>query len=317
MRSTLGRRGFLLGCVGLTAAACATGPREPGNRGTGPTRTVETDKGAVEVPANPRRVVCLDQYSTLAMLDVGARPVATIDGLDEWLPERYLRTYRELPRVGGYQADPERILRMRPDVIIGNSAFTLGDGSSYEQLSAIAPTVILPAVTAGEWTTMALRVGEVINRDADMKRLRERYLERAHEIKGRYRDELANRRFSLVAAFENGQWNLCFPDSWSGVVLAEAGCRFASASAGKTGTSQERSFEQLGTLSDSDVIFYQVNPSGRTDAPMRAVLDQPGFQRLPAVRAGRAIAMRNLYVFSYIQALGTLDELEAALDRLR
>lgn len=307
----LGRRGFLLGTA-LIAAGCSAGTER---RSVGPTRTVDTHMGPVQVPVAPRRVVCLDQYSTLAMLDAGLRPTATIDNLDAWMPAEQLATYRELPRVGGYQADPERILSMKPDLIIGNSAFTLSGSGVYNSLSSIAPTVILTAATAGQWPRMALQVADVVNHSEPMRRLRDRYHNKAHGIRQRYAKALAERRFSLVAAFESGQWNLCLPDSWSGVVLAEAGCRFGAASEQETGNAKELSFEQLGVLSDSDVIFYQVNPNGELETPMREMLDQPGFQRLPAVSSGNAVPMRNLYVFSYTQALGALDELEAVLKR--
>ncbi|GAB2665913.1 iron-siderophore ABC transporter substrate-binding protein [Saccharopolyspora gloriosae] len=312
--SALSRRGLLQAATALAAlgvAGCAGGAG--GARPEGPTRRVETHQGPVDIPANPQRVVCLDQYATIALLDVGIRPAATVDGLDDWMPAQHLDTYRALPRVGGYQPEFERVLAVRPDLIIGNSAFTLSGGSTYEQLTGIAPTVILTSRVSGEWQEMALRAADIVNRPEPMNRLRDRYLERAAEIRKTYAAALERTRFNLVASFKSGSWNLCLPDSWSGVVLAEAGCRFGSAAEGRTGSAVEQSYEQLGVLNDTDVLFYQVNPDGQVDQAMQALLGQGSFQNLPAVRESGGTPFKNLYVFGYGQALGALDELEAVL----
>jgi len=309
----LSRRNLLQAATGLAALGLAGCGPDGGSAPQGPMRTMNTHMGPVQIPANPQRVVCLDQYSTLALLDVGVRPAATVDGLEDWIPTAQLETYRSLPRVGGYQADFERVLAARPDLIIGNSAFTLTGGDTYEKLSSLAPTVILTSAVSGQWQQMALQAAEAVNRSAQMDGLRQRYVQRAADIRQRYADPLGRTAFSLIAAFKAGSWNLCLPDSWSGVVLAEAGARFAGASAGRTGSAVEQSFEQLGVLADSDVVLYQVNPDGQLDPAMRAVLDQGAFRNLPAVRENRAVPLRNLYVFGYTQALGALDELEAVL----
>lgn len=308
---TVTRRALLLGCAGLVVG-CSAQPRQ---NTAGPTRTVDSHMGPVEIPSSPQRIVCLDQYSTLALLDVGVTPTATIDGLDAWMPENRRKVYNSLPRVGGYEANPEKILSHKPDLILGNSAFTLTGSDTYDKLSKIAPTVILTTATASQWQKMALRIADTVNRAEQMEKLRSQYLKKAEGLKNTHSDALANTRFSLVAAFQSGQWNLCYPDSWSGAVLADVGCHFGSASAEETGTSGERSFEQFGQLSDSDVILYQVNPDGSVEDPMREVLDQSGFQRLRAVSEDNAVPMRNFYVFCYSQALGALDELEAVLTR--
>ncbi|MFR9729672.1 ABC transporter substrate-binding protein [Saccharopolyspora sp. MS10] len=311
--SALSRRGLLQAASALAvlgAAGCAGGGAA---RPEGPTRTVDSHLGPVRIPAQPRRVVCLDQYATIALLDVGVRPAATVDGLDDWMPTEHLEAYRSLPRVGGYQPEFERVLSVRPDLIIGNSAFTLSGGSTYEQLSGIAPTVILTSRVSGEWQEMALRAAEIVNRPEQMHRLRDEYLARAADIRETYAPALRRTRFNLVASFKSGSWNLCLPDSWSGVVLAEAGCRFGTAAEGRTGSAVEQSYEQLGALNDTDVLLYQTNPDGSVDQAMRALLDQAPYQNLPVVRESRAVPFKNLYVFGYSQARGALDELEAVL----
>ncbi|MBQ6642371.1 MAG: ABC transporter substrate-binding protein [Saccharopolyspora sp.] len=311
---SLSRRGLLHAATALAAAGVAGCAQQPGGAAPeGPSRSIDTHLGPVRIPANPQRVVCLDQYATLALLDVGVRPAATVDGLDDWMPAQHLAAYRSLPRVGGYQPEFERVLAAQPDLIIGNSAFTLSGGDTYEKLSSLAPTVILTSLVSGQWQDMALQAANAVNRPEPMNRLRERYLQRAAQIRQQHADALARTEFSLIASFKQGSWNLCLPDSWSGVVLTEAGARFAGASAGRTGSAVEQSFEQIGVLADSDVIFYQVNPDGAVDPAMQALLDQGAYRSLPPVRAGGAVPLRNLYVFSFTQALGALDELEAVL----
>ncbi|GAA3355368.1 ABC transporter substrate-binding protein [Saccharopolyspora gregorii] len=312
--SALSRRGLLqaagmLAVLGAAGCAGGGGAAEP----EGATRSVDSHLGPVTIPADPQRVVCLDQYATIALLDVGIRPAATVDGLDDWMPQQHKAAYEQLPRVGGYQPEMERVISMHPDLIIGNSAFTLTGGSTYEQLSGIAPTVILTSRVSGEWQEMALQAANIVNRPEPMNRLRDDYLARAKKLRETYADALGRTRFNLVASFSSGSWNLCLPDSWSGVVLAEAGARFGSAAEGRTGSAVEHSYEQLGVLNDTDVLLYQVNPDGSAEPAMEALLGQGAFQNLPAVRERRGIPFHNLYVFGYSQAVAALDELEAIL----
>ncbi|MET0698680.1 MAG: iron-siderophore ABC transporter substrate-binding protein, partial [Mycobacterium sp.] len=122
--------------------SCAAEPAalDPGE----PTRRVNsgTDRGDIDVPADPARIVVLsgDQLDALCALGLQSRIVAAAlpDGSDQ--QPSYLGTVvHNLPAVGTRNSpDLAAIGAARPDLILGSSALT---PQSYSPLLAIAPTV--------------------------------------------------------------------------------------------------------------------------------------------------------------------------------
>jgi len=100
------------------------------------TRIVQHFMGETEIPEEPKRVVTI-QYTGQA-LALGVIPV----GVPEWhLNNHYLKEHLNgVESLGSEEVSLEKILALKPDLIIGSD----GEKDIYEDLSKIAPTVLIP-----------------------------------------------------------------------------------------------------------------------------------------------------------------------------
>lgn len=142
--------------VGLTVAACgqvqdsSTPPS-----GAAATTSVDTLFGAVEVPANPQRVVALGWSDAEAALALGVQPIAVSDwlafggkGVGPWAESLSTTSPTILPTL---ELNYEQISALNPDLILN----TRSDNSKekFDALSKIAPTVSAPAGTTIQYGT--------------------------------------------------------------------------------------------------------------------------------------------------------------------
>ncbi|MCR8855110.1 ABC transporter substrate-binding protein [Lysinibacillus fusiformis] len=99
------------------------------------TKTVQTTKGDIVIPANPERIVAEEYIASLLVLDV--KPIGA-PGLA--LENYYVKdALKDVEDIGVYgKPSIERILGLKPDLII------TGNGENYDALSKIAPTVVIP-----------------------------------------------------------------------------------------------------------------------------------------------------------------------------
>ncbi|MBN2984064.1 iron-hydroxamate ABC transporter substrate-binding protein [Cohnella algarum] len=101
------------------------------------TRSYETDKGVVEIPAKPQRIVT-DYYGG-ELLAVGANVIGVEPtAFDNPFLKDLLANTQDV----GYPTNVEKVLELQPDLIV-----VMYD-DSYEALSKIAPTVHIPYGTA-------------------------------------------------------------------------------------------------------------------------------------------------------------------------
>lgn len=169
MRKPLVRRlltAAVAGAVALTMAACGqVQDSSPGTGGGGATTTsVDTLFGAVEVPANPQRVVALGWSDAEAALALGVQPVAVSDwlafggkGVGPWAASLYTTTPTILPTL---ELNYEQISSLNPDLILN----TRSDNSKekFDELSKIAPTISAPpGVTIQYGTTWQQQMQQV------------------------------------------------------------------------------------------------------------------------------------------------------------
>lgn len=119
---------------GSSAVAQAL-PAEPSSSAEPAYRTVETIKGEIRFPANPQRIIAEEYLGSLIALDiipVGA-PGLTLKNF------YYKEALAGVVDTGEYgKLNAERISSLDPELIITGSA------ESYEVLSKIAPTLLVP-----------------------------------------------------------------------------------------------------------------------------------------------------------------------------
>ncbi|HEY2492562.1 MAG TPA: AraC family transcriptional regulator [Paenibacillus sp.] len=98
------------------------------------TRTVSTEMGDVEIPANPKRVVVL--YLLGDLVAMGIKPIGVSDVFEGAAFEKELEGVETLGT--WFEPNPEAVMALNPDLIIVPSVET------YNKLKQIAPTVYVP-----------------------------------------------------------------------------------------------------------------------------------------------------------------------------
>ncbi|KHN63228.1 iron ABC transporter substrate-binding protein [Dickeya fangzhongdai] len=202
---------------------------------TGWPRTVQTLKGPVTLTHAPQRIVSTSVTISGTLLAInapligsGATSPNTIVADDQgffrqWSAEAKARGVKPL-----YITEPnaEAIAAAAPDMIIiaatgGDSALKL-----YEQLSAIAPTLV---VDYGDksWQQLAGYLGEAIGHETDARQVIERFEQRVQTVKQAI--QLPPQPVSALVYYEDGRGvNLWTHASAQGQLLSELGFQLAS-----------------------------------------------------------------------------------------
>lgn len=115
--------------AGLVFAGCSTTGADEDKPAAGEKITVSTNKGEVQVPKNPKRVVVLDNTSAETVKAMGVTPVAIPKGLfaksvlGDWIANPDIKDT-------GTHAEPkfDVIEDVKPDLIIGGYRFAKSDG---------------------------------------------------------------------------------------------------------------------------------------------------------------------------------------------
>jgi iron complex transport system substrate-binding protein len=320
----LTRRGLIGGALGLGAAAglAACGSSESGGAapsdGSSPTtRTVASANGPIEVPVHPQRVVCVDSFSMASMFDLGQDPVGIYDAGEQYVEPQFLTKWKAIPKISGGSAagqiDVEKVAALKPDLIIGIDAMK----PPYDELKAIAPTVILSFSTATHpWKQLAQATAETVNLPNALSGLQQKYAARAAQIKQTYADVLAKSRWDILqGGFDQGQFWLYGPKSDTGNILSDAGIRFASGSS-SVPVEKGLSYEEIGTLHDADAILYYTTNDGKPANLGPQLFSQALWKQLPAAGSGHLYGTIYYLPTCYSDALGLLDDFEKALKAL-
>ena len=316
---SLTRRGFLGGVVGAATlaglSACSAGDQAPSPSPSAATRIVDSAKGKIEVPADPRRIVVLAPQPRDTLYDLGITPVGVYDEGSEYISPRY-RTKMGQSTTIGTGSDGlalEKIATLQPDLIIGVDYEYNTD--SYRKLTDLAPTVIAPAST---WQAISHATADAVDKLGMLTSLEQQFDAKAAGIKTQYADVLDRYRWDILqGGYNQGQFWLYGPKSDAGLILAAAGVRFASASAKVPGADNKAiSYENIDVLSDADVIGFYSDYDNAPNNKGPQLFAQAGFKALPAAKAGRTIPIPDFLPNGYGDAIAVLDELEAGLKKL-
>jgi iron complex transport system substrate-binding protein len=169
------------------SAACSAAPaaqQEP----AGATRVVVQPEGDVVVPAEPERMLVLDEYSALELLAIGVRPALVFATLRSPIARTVLDQERiPVQDEPTFLAEPnlEAVAAAAPDVIVISGASPLA--RMLDGLNAVAPTVVVPysrpwrdvlAATAAAFGREEAAAAVVAHVDERVAELRERVVAR-------------------------------------------------------------------------------------------------------------------------------------------
>jgi iron complex transport system substrate-binding protein len=163
-------------------------------------------KGSAEIPADPRRIVDVsgsaDELIILGIPFIASANTSMFDGVT--VPG-YIQGYfteNKVETVGNYSGavgdlNLEKIAELKPDLIIMN----IRHEKVYEQLKAIAPTVMLnDDMNFVNWRGRFRQLGEWFGREAIVSRWLGDYDARAAELAAKIKETTGNETFAVIEA---------------------------------------------------------------------------------------------------------------------
>lgn len=295
--NVLSRRRVVAGAVALAAAAtfsitsCSSSDDSAAASGTTSStgqfpRTVDHFRGSTEIPAEPQRIVALDNSFTDAVLLLEAPLVGYVAYREPGLPD-YLGSSRdefaaEAESVGKVStASLEQIAALQPDLIISAE---VRDGKNYEQLSAIAPT-IFTETTGPTWKDNIRLVGKALGKEELAEQKIGAYEERAAAVGAEINDTASNPVISVVRFAGEPTARLYRTTSFSGIVLSDAGLARPQ-SQGPDPADPDNIMQaispELISEAEGDAIFVSTwqDPAGKSADAAKPFLESPLWQTL-------------------------------------
>ncbi|MEO3870560.1 iron-siderophore ABC transporter substrate-binding protein [Nonomuraea sp. B12E4] len=267
--------------AGLTACGSpAAGPES----GAAPFRTVKHAMGTTVIPAQPKRVVALDQSFVDAVLTLETPVVGytTYRSIETKLPD-YLGPVaaqygKEATPVGTLEEPSlESVAALKPDLIVSAK---VRHEALYDRLSKIAPTVF-SETTGAIWKENLRLMGQALGKerlaDTKIKEFEERAARIGAEIKEK---DGKLPTVSVVRFAGEPTTRLYVENSYSGVVLKDVGFpRPADQPTDPEAIAVDVSQERIASL-DADQIFVATYPDPTTDGPKEKFVNNPLWARL-------------------------------------
>jgi iron complex transport system substrate-binding protein len=218
----------LAAAAALSLTACGGGgagdQAEKDSKGGKDTRQVKTFKGTVSVPKNPERVVVLDTGELDSAITLGVKPVgATKADVSKALPGYFPKDKVEgIQNVGNIGApNMEKIASLKPDLILTSA---MRDAKNYQQLKAIAPTVMTEA-TGYPWKENFQVHAEALGKKAEGEKAVADYDKHAAEVTKALggKDKAKSIDTNVVRFMEGADARLYGDKSYIGTVLKDVG----------------------------------------------------------------------------------------------
>ncbi|MGY8821103.1 MAG: ABC transporter substrate-binding protein [Pseudomonadales bacterium] len=253
------------------------------------TRQVEDAFGnTVTVPAEPERVVTLNEIDLDTALTLGVTPIGTVNGRGQAAPPRYLEG--KVPtgiKVVGDLDNPnlETLLELEPDLILTGPV----KPEQLAILNEIAPTVTT-FKWAEPWQSSMQRTAHVLNKDAEAKAFLDRYEARAAEARELLKDHQGE-TFSIVRWNPKGP-SYMFKDAFSSTVVEDVGLvRPAHQQDPGHTHSMALSLESLELLDADWLVIGTLATSGEAVEALSQAEETPAFRQLSSIEAKRFAAV--------------------------
>ncbi|MER5885311.1 ABC transporter substrate-binding protein [Streptomyces sp. NPDC001941] len=171
--AALGAAALLLTGCGNDSGSGKSGDQESAAPGkdTGTTRTVKDATGkAVQVPANPQRIVTLTQEDLDAVLALGLKPVGITNGQGLDKPPAYLADkVKDIDVVGNLlQPVMDKVVKAKPDLILAGD---MQDEQVLKQLREITPATLVTMAPTDDWKLSFRGIGNAVNKLGDANRV--------------------------------------------------------------------------------------------------------------------------------------------------
>lgn len=292
-------RAFLISLLSLTLLANPLAARE-----------ITHALGVTEVPDNPQRIVVLTNEGNEALLALGVVPVGAVESWNGTPWYDYLQPMLSDATLLGAEGavDLEVLAALEPDLILGSK---VRQEKVYEQLSAIAPTVMTE--TLGVVWQDNLRVyADAVGKSDEAEAALAAFADRVVKIRTALGDAI-NDEISLVR-FSPARTRMYLKDSFCGAIIDAIGLK-RPASQDKDAFAEDLTKERIPELAGEWIFYFSADSrEAEAEANLEDWLSDPLWQNLDAVKAGQA---RRVSDSSWIAAGGifaahlVLDDIEA------
>jgi iron complex transport system substrate-binding protein len=264
---------------GTTSAA----PSAPAAGGTAYPRTVKHAMGETEIPAQPQRVVALDQSFVDAVLTLDTEVVGytVYRGIDEKLPG-YLAPVMDQAQnikvVGTLEAPSlEQIIALKPDLIVSAK---VRHEALYDKLTQIAPTVF-SETTGAIWKENLRLMGQALGKEALADERIKAYEDRAAKVGEAIKAKKGEMPTVSVARFTSEPTvRLYVENSYSGLVLKDVGFPRPEGQPTTTETIMVPISEENIAQLDADHIFVVSYPDPEIEAVQKRFQSNPLWGKL-------------------------------------
>ncbi|HBG4970361.1 TPA: ABC transporter substrate-binding protein [Clostridioides difficile] len=181
------------------------------------TRVVQSVKGEVKIPSNPKKIVDISGSSEELLL-AGYKPVATanVDSYETDKLPSYIREEFKGVKIVGHSMmdtmDMEAILEVNPDLIIMSQR----QEKIYDQLKEIAPVVMMKDY-ANDWRSKLTDVSKLFDKEEEAKNWLQKYDEKATKL-GKEVIEKNGEKTYLPVLASSGQF-MVFSDGGIGTLI--------------------------------------------------------------------------------------------------
>lgn len=298
-------------CVGLIAA-CGSNPQTSAPSASSvPCRIIQHAMGETCVPANPQRIVTLSGFAVDTVFSLGMKPIGTVTNVSsQWADQ-----IQEVVPLGmDDQVNLEEILALQPDLILASQ---WNAEPIYEQLSAIAPTVLDDAIL-GEWKKSFTLHAAALGKTQQAEQLMTQYQQRVEELRSQLGASIQRTKISLIRIFPE-RIGLYLKNSFAGHVLDEIG--FSRPPAQDKGVVGEEPFvitvsKERIQDADGDIIFvwtFGATPeiAGAAQTALQQIQNDPLWLQLGAVQKGKVYEVDDYWhvASTPTQAILVIDDL--------
>lgn len=307
------RTALAVAAITLLLPACAS---TGAGTADGETFTVDTEFGEVTLPVEPK--AALGFYTTdVDMLITLGYPLAAEQPIrDDWDAFPSFFPQDALKGIKGFHNYPEfnleHILQVGPDFILNGLGY---ETDLHEKLTPIAPTYTYNGFDGGDWREKFRAVAADLGREKQAQAWLDDYEKRAADVKAQLEAEGVSPKVADIS-FWDGEVSVgCY--SISCLVFKDLGLEITALADGDgdgepDNEGRKLSMEQLGELSDVDVIFTGVSEDGSgLISDEEALKANALWTSLPAVANGR------VYGYNYEMSYGSPSGQDGLLEVVR
>lgn len=187
-------------------------------------RVIQHELGETCIPIEPKRIIALEPgYIADSLLALGIRPIgiatySTFQGKED-LAGLTSDDVAGITKVGNVMNPSlEKILKLKPDLILGLDFHR----AIYEQLSTIAPTIILKEQKHEPIKKNLLYIAQVFNKEIEAERLLSQYYARIAELQKKLNYQSQNVEVTVLIHY-SGNFYLPRPGDASHKIFSDMG----------------------------------------------------------------------------------------------